>query len=83
VSNLREQNTNTEKLPLPLPLMEGILHRVVSKKYLSALFDAYDQIRVTPEHIDRNAMIWLVMQQGDCNAVATSTFMDAYLDRTY
>ena len=62
--------------------------------------DAYEQIRVEPTHVERTAMaspdgnmVSLVLQQGDCNAVATcqslmnhifgpyiGKFMDVYLD---
>lgn len=62
--------------------------------------DAYEQMRVEPAHVERTAMaspdgnmVSLVLQQGDCNAVATyqslmnhifgpyiGKFMDVYLD---
>lgn len=102
VADLRERNANTAKLTSPLPDMEGILRRVSRKKYRSLIDgkDAYEHIRVVPEHVDRTAMttpdgnmVSLVMQQGDCNAVATyqtlmnhifgpyiGVFMDVYLD---
>ena len=82
--------------------MEGILRRLARKKYRSSMDgkDAYEQIRVNPAHVERMAMttpdgnmVSLVMQQGDCNAVATyqglmnhifspfiGVFMDVYLD---
>ncbi|KAJ3556748.1 hypothetical protein NP233_g11909 [Leucocoprinus birnbaumii] len=80
VCDVRQRNSNTRKLSSPLPDIDGILRRVASAKYRSTidLADAYEQIRVIPEHIDRTAMatpsgtmISLVMQQGDCNASAT------------
>lgn len=102
VADLRERNANTIKLTSPLPDMEGILRRVSRKRYRSLIDgkDAYEHIRVIPEHIERTAMttpdgnmVSLVMQQGDCNAVATyqtlmnhifgpyiGVFMDVYLD---
>ena len=102
VTDLRERNANTEKLTSPLPDMEGILRRLARKKYRSSMDgkDAYEQIRVNPTHVERMAMtipdgnmVSLVMQQGDCNAVATyqglmnhifspfiGVFMDVYLD---
>ncbi|KAJ3558319.1 hypothetical protein NP233_g11531 [Leucocoprinus birnbaumii] len=80
VCDVRQRNSNTRKLSSPLPDIDGILRRVASAKYRSTidLADAYEQIRVKPEHVDRTAMatpsgtmISLVMQQGDCNASAT------------
>ncbi|KAL7284496.1 hypothetical protein ACG7TL_001787 [Trametes sanguinea] len=102
VCDLRERNANTIKVTSPLPDMEGILRRVSRKPYRSLIDgkDAYEQIRVAPEHVERTAMttpdgnmVSLVLQQGDCNAVATyqslmnhifgeyiGVFMDVYLD---
>ncbi|THH28476.1 hypothetical protein EUX98_g5724 [Antrodiella citrinella] len=102
VFDLRERNQNTEKVVSPLPDMEGILRRMARKPYRSLIDgkDAYEQIRVEPSHVERTAMttpdgnmVSLVMQQGDCNAVATyqtlmnhifgpyiGRFMDVYLD---
>ncbi|KAL7280814.1 LOW QUALITY PROTEIN: hypothetical protein ACG7TL_005758 [Trametes sanguinea] len=82
--------------------MDAILRRLSRKRYRSLIDgkDAYEQIRVEPEHVDRTAMttpdgnmVSLVLQQGDCNAVATyqslmnyifgpyiGVFMDVYLD---
>ena len=102
VIDLRQRNKNTRKLPSPLPDMEGILRRVARRRYRSMIDgkDAYEQIRVAPEHVERTAMaspdgnmVSLVLQQGDCNAVATyqslmnhifgpyiGQFMDVYLD---
>jgi len=63
-----------------MPDMEGILRRVARKPYRSTIDgqDAYEQIRVIPEHVSRTAvttpdrnMVSLVVQQGDCNAPAT------------
>ncbi|KAJ3475739.1 hypothetical protein NLI96_g11638 [Meripilus lineatus] len=102
VVDLRERNKNTRKLTSPLPDMDGILRRLARKPYRSLVDgkDAYEQIRIEPEHVERTAMttpdgnmVSLVMQQGDCNAVATyqslmnhifapylGVFMDVYLD---
>ena len=102
VADLRERNKNTKKLTSPLPDMEGILRRLARKPYRSLMDgkDAYEQIRVDPAHVERTAMttpdgnmVSLVMQQGDCNAVATyqslmnyifapyiGVFLDVYLD---
>ena len=80
VCDLRERNANTKKLTSPLPDMEGILRRVSRHPYRSLIDgkDAYEQIRVEPEHVERTAMttpdgnmVSLVLQQGDCNAPAT------------
>jgi hypothetical protein len=80
VVDLHEQNKNTRKLTSPLPDMEGILRRVARKKFKSILDgqDAYEQIRVVPEHVHHTAMttpdgnmVSHVLQQGNCNAPAT------------
>ena len=79
VFDKREQNTNTRKLASPLPDMDEILREVSRHKYRSLIDgkDAYEQIRVIPEHVTRTifntpdgTMESLVMQQGDCNAGA-------------
>lgn len=102
VFDLRERNANTVKVTSPLPDMEGILRRIARKPFRSSLDgkDAYECIRVEPDHVERTAMttpdgnmVSLVLQQGDCNAVATyqtlmnhlfgqyiGVFMDVYLD---
>ena len=102
VCDLRERNANTHKVTSPLPDMEGILRRASRHRYRSLIDgkDAYEQIHVDPAHVDRMAMttpdgnmVSLVLQQGDCNAVATyqslmnhlfgpyiSVWMDVYLD---
>ncbi|OJT08771.1 Retrovirus-related Pol polyprotein from transposon 17.6, partial [Trametes pubescens] len=102
VCDLREQNANTLKVTSPLPDMEGILRRLARHPYRSLIDgkDTYEQIRVEPDHVSRTAMttpdgnmVSLVLQQGDCNAVATyqglmnhifgphiGVFMDVYLD---
>ncbi|OBZ62662.1 Retrovirus-related Pol polyprotein from transposon 17.6 [Grifola frondosa] len=102
VCDLRERNANTHKVTSPLPDMEGILRRLSRKPYRTLIDgkDAYEQIRIDPEHVERTAMttpdgnmVSLVLQQGDCNAVATyqtlmnhifgpyiGVFMDVYLD---
>ena len=80
VFDKREQNANTHKLASPLPDIEEILREVSRHKYRSLIDgkDAYEQIRVIPEHVSRTifttpdgTMESLVMQQGDCNAGAT------------
>ena len=80
VFNKREQNANTHKLASPLPDIEEILHEVSRHKYCSLIDgkDAYEQIRVIPEHVPHTifttldgTMESLVMQQGDCNAGVT------------
>ena len=102
VCDLRERNANTHKVTSPLLDMEGILRRISRRPFRSLIDgkDAYEQIRVEPEHVERTAMttpdgnmVSLVLQQGDCNAVATyqslmnhifgpyiGVFMDVYLD---
>ena len=80
VVDLRERNKNTYKSTSPLPDMDGMLRRTASKPFRTALDlkDAYEQIRIIPEHVGRSAvttpdgnMISHVIQQGDCNAPAT------------
>lgn len=80
VVDLRERNSNTRKLTSPLPNMEGVLRRVASKPFRTTLDlkNAYEQIRIIPEHVERSAvttpdgnMVSQVVQQGDCNAPAT------------
>jgi hypothetical protein len=80
VVDLRERNANTKKLSSPLPDIDAILRKVAAAKYRSSidLTDAYEQIRVRPEHVPLTAMttpngtmVSEVMQQGDCNASAT------------
>ncbi|GBE85305.1 Retrovirus-related Pol polyprotein from transposon 17.6 [Sparassis crispa] len=100
--DLRARNENSVKLTSPLPDMASILRRVARKPYCTLIDgkDAYEHIRIIPDHVDRTAMatpdcsmVSLVLQQGDCNAVATyqslmnhlfgpyiSVFMDVYLD---
>ncbi|TFY56794.1 hypothetical protein EVJ58_g7424 [Rhodofomes roseus] len=101
VIDLHQRNKNTQKIP-SLPDMEGILRRVLCRQYWSMIDskDAYKQICIEHEHIEQMAMaspdgnmVSLVLQQGDCNAVATyqllmnhiygpylGKFMDVYLD---
>jgi hypothetical protein len=88
VVDLRERNKNTHKMSSPLPDMEGILRRVARCKYRSLIDgqDAYEQIRIVPEHDHRSAvtmpdgnMVSLVIQQGDCNAPATYQSLMNYL----
>ena len=55
VFDKREQNANTYKLASPLPDIEEILREVSKHKYRSLIDgkDAYEQIRVIPEHVGR------------------------------
>ena len=102
VVDLRERNKNTRKLASLLPNMDGILRRAARAKFWSLIDgqDAYEQIRIIPEHVPRSTvatpdgnMVSYVIQQGDCNALATyqslmnylfsaylGKFMDVYLD---
>lgn len=75
-----EQNSNTLKLLSPLPDMETMLRNAAKHKYRSLIDrkDAYEQIRIVPEHVGRTlfnmpdgTMESLVLQQGDCNGGAT------------
>ena len=82
--------------------MEGILRWVFRKPFHSLIDgkDTYEQIWLKPEHVQQTVtttpdgnMVSLVLQQGDCNAIATyqslmnhifglyiGVFMDVYLD---
>ncbi|KZV86457.1 hypothetical protein EXIGLDRAFT_752800 [Exidia glandulosa HHB12029] len=80
VIDTRARNENTVKVAAPLPDIEEILRNVVKHEYRSLIDgkDAYEQIRVKPEHVPRTmfntpdgTMESLVMQIGDCNAPAT------------
>uniref|UniRef100_A0A0W0GB85 Putative polyprotein n=1 Tax=Moniliophthora roreri TaxID=221103 RepID=A0A0W0GB85_MONRR len=58
VVDLRERNANTKKVVSPLPNIEDITRRVAKYKFRSIIDgkDAYEQIRVIPEHVDRTAV---------------------------
>jgi hypothetical protein len=80
VVDLRARNDNTHKQTSPLPDPEGILRRAAAHNFWTLMDgkDAYEQIRIEPEHVDRTAvttpdgnMVSLVIQIGDCNAPAT------------
>ena len=92
VFDKREQNANTYKLASPLPDIEEILREVSRHKYRSIIDgkDAYEQIRVIPEHVSRTlfttpdgTMESLVMQQGDSNAGATYQTLMNHLFASY
>ena len=92
VVDLRERNKNTHKLTSPLPDMEGMLRRTASKPFRTALDlkDAYEQIRIVPEHVGRSVvttpdgnMVSQVVQQGDCNAPATYQALMNFLFSSY
>lgn len=80
VIDLRARNDNTIKQTSLLPDPEGILRRAAKHSFRTLMDgkDAYKQIRIEPEHVDRTAvttpdgnMVSLVIQIGDCNAPAT------------
>ena len=92
VFNKREQNSNTYKLASLLPDIEEILREVSKHKFRSLIDgkDAYEQIRVIPDHVPRTlfttpdgTMESLVMQQGDCNAGATYQTLMNYVFASY
>jgi Reverse transcriptase (RNA-dependent DNA polymerase) len=102
VIDLHERSSNTRKLTSPLSNIEGMLQHVASKPFQLALDlkATYKQIQIVLEHVFRSAvtmpdgnMVSLVMQMGDCNALAIyqvlinhlfssfiGRFMDVYLD---
>jgi len=80
VFDLRARNANTRKMASPLPDIDSVLRRVASKKYRSIIdgADAYEQIRIKPEHVERTAVttpdgniVSYVIQQGDTNGPST------------
>jgi hypothetical protein len=92
VIDARQRNDNTIKDVTPLPDQEVIREDVARAKIRSKidLSDAYEQVRVRTEDIDKTAFATIagtfishIMQQGDCNAPATfqrmmtSIFRDA------
>ena len=90
--DLRERDKNTRKLTSPLPDMEGMLRQTASKPFRTALDlkNAYEQIRIIPEHEERSAvttpdgnMISRVAQQGDCNSPATYQALMNHLFSSY
>ena len=92
VVDLRERNKNTHRLTSLLPDMEGVLRRTAQHKYRTMLDmkNAYEQIRIIPEHVPRSAvttpdgnMVSHVAQLGDCNAPATCQTLMNYLFLPY
>ena len=72
--------------------MDGILRRAARAKFRSLIDgqDAYEQIRIIPEHVPRSTvatpdgnMVSYVIQQGDCNAPATYQSLMNYLFSAY
>ena len=72
--------------------MEGILQRAACAKYRLIINgqDAYEQIKVRPEHVKRTTMttpdsnmVSHVIQQGDCNAPATYQALMNHLFAAY
>jgi hypothetical protein len=58
VIDLRERNKNTHKMSAPLPDIDGILRWVSKGRYrsISDGQDAYEQIRIVPEHVECSAV---------------------------
>lgn len=92
VVDLWARNANTKKLSSPLPDIDGILRRVARASFRSVIDgqDAYEQIRVVPEHVERTTvttpdgnMISNVIQIGDCNAPAMYQALMNYLFSAY
>ncbi|KAF8626390.1 hypothetical protein AX15_004888 [Amanita polypyramis BW_CC] len=80
VVDARQRNDNTLSDSTPMPDQETIRNNVARAKFRSKidLSDAYEQIRISPEHEPRTTfltiysnMISRVMQQGDKNGPAT------------
>ena len=92
VVDLQERNKNTHKMTSPLPDINGMLRHTTSKPFRTSLDlkNAYEQIRIIPEHVNRSVvttldgnMVSLVAQQGDCNAPATYQALMNYIFSTY
>ena len=80
VIDFRLQNDNLIKDVTPFPDQDAIRHDVARAKFRSKLdmSEAYEQIRVKPEHMPRTAFATIfgtfesrVMQMGDSNAPST------------
>ena len=58
VVDLCARNANTKKLSSPMPDIEGIKRHVARAKFRSIIDgkDAYEQIRIIPEHVSRTAV---------------------------
>ena len=54
VIDLHARNANTAKMSSPLPDQDGMLRRFAAAQYrsLADMKDAYEQVRVRPEHIE-------------------------------
>lgn len=83
VVDLRARNANTRKVSAPLPSIDGILHRVAKAKFRSIIDgkDAYEQIRIIPEHVDRTTVT--ATYQALMNHIFSpyiGVFMEVYLD---
>jgi hypothetical protein len=85
--NLQERNANTEKIASPLPDQRTILYCVASHVYVSCMDgqETCEQICIKPADVENTLVNTpdgtiesLVMQQGNCNAVAT--FMSVMVD---
>jgi hypothetical protein len=80
VIDARQRNDNTVGDVTPMPDQEMIRNTFAKARFRTKidLSDAYEQVRVNPEHVNRTAfetpfgnMISLVMQQGDKNGPPT------------
>ena len=80
VIDARQRNDNTVTDATPMPDQEMIRHDIARARFRTKidLSDAYEQIRVAPEHVLRTVfatiygnMISHVMQQGDKNGPPT------------
>jgi hypothetical protein len=92
VFNLRERNKNTQRMTSPLPDMDGVLRHIAVHPWRSILDlqASFEQIRVDPEHVARNAattpdgnFLSRVVMQGDCNAPATQQTLMVHLFSPY
>ena len=92
VVDCRKRNDNTLRDVTPFPDQDQIRNDVARAKFRSKidLSDAYEQIRVHPEDVDKTAFatvygtyVSYVMQQGDCNAPSTFQRLMTFVFRDY
>jgi hypothetical protein len=82
---------NTVKMSSPLPDIDMVLRCMASVKYRSLLDlkNAYEQIHIIPEHVERSAvttdrnMVSLIVQMGDCNTLAVYQALMNHIFSTY
>ncbi|KAF5353903.1 hypothetical protein D9756_007285 [Leucocoprinus leucothites] len=74
----RERNQNTRKLSSPLPDIDGMLRRFANVRYQSMidLSDAYEQIRIRPEHVE-----WTAINTPSGTMMIIARIFESYLGK--